>query len=202
MESSVSNMAVVAFFIVVWGLIAFAMYKGWKRKGARQQAWIGDLPAAPKTLGIPKVEQTTGLYIGSAFAENWQARVAAHGLGARAAATIVGYRDGVLIERDGSETLWIPRKSIVEVRTDRRLAGKVMTEDGLLVIRWHPPGSSEKTVQIDSGFRGDDKTVYPRWIKEFDSAPGKTAQGKTAQGKTAQGKTAQGDNVKGRKASE
>ncbi|WP_024796461.1 PH-like domain-containing protein [Tomitella biformata] len=177
MESTASNVAVVAFFIVMWGLIAFAMYRGWKRKSANQQAWIGELPAVPKKLGTPRVEQATGLYIGTAFAENWQARVAASGLGARANATLVGYPDGVVLERDGSEPLWIPRTAIIEVRTDRRLAGKAMTEDGLLVIRWHPPGSNDETIQIDSGFRGDDKAVYPRWIQEFDSS---NAQGRKA----------------------
>ena len=93
---------------------------------------------------------------------------------------MAGYANGVVLERDGSAPLWIPRKAIVEVRTDRRLAGKAMTEDGLLVIRWHPPGSSDDTIQIDSGFRGDDKTVYPRWIQEFDSAQGNRAPGRKA----------------------
>ena len=180
MGSLASNVAVVAFFIIIWALIAFAMYKGWQRKATRQQAWIGELPAPPKNPGPIRVEECTGLYIGSAFAENWQARVAAQGLGARAQATMSGYVNGVVLERDGSEPLWIPRESIVEVRTDRRLAGKAMTEDGLLVIRWHPPGSSDETIQIDSGFRGDDKTVYPRWIQEFDSAQGNQAPARKA----------------------
>ena len=180
MGASPSNVAIIAFFIVVWGLIVFAMYKGWKRKGANQLAWIGDLPEVPKKTGPVRVEPSTGLYIGSAFAENWQARVAAHGLGARAAATMAGYPNGVLLERDGAEPLWIPRKSIIEVRTDQRLAGKVMTEDGLLVIRWHPPGASDNNIQIDTGFRGDDKSVYPTWIQEFDSAQGNPVQGRKA----------------------
>lgn len=185
MTSSASNVAVVLFFIVAWGLIAFAMYKGWKKKGRVQQDWIGELPAAPEKTGPARIAPSTGVYIGSAFAENWQARVTTHGLGSRAAGAIAGYPNGVLIERDGIEPLWIPRKSIVEVRTDRRLAGKAMTEDGLLVIRWHPPGSNDPNIQIDSGFRGDDKSVYPVWINEFDSARGKNAKGGQTQGREA-----------------
>lgn len=185
MEASPSNVSIILFFIVTWGLIVFAMYKGWKKRGRTQLDWIGDLPEVPKKIGTARIEPSTGLYIGSSFAENWQARVAAHGLGARAAATIAGYPNGVLVERAGSDPLWIPRKSIIEVRTDRRLAGKAMTEDGLLVIRWHPPGSNDPNIQIDSGFRGDDKSVYPRWINEFDSAQGKNAQGGQTQGREA-----------------
>ncbi len=32
-----------------------------------------------------------------------------------------------------------------------------MTKDGVLVIRWQLPSGTE----VDTGFRGDDKTVYP-----------------------------------------
>ena len=35
-----------------------------------------------------------------------------------------------------------------------------MTRDGVLVIRWELPSGTE----IDTGFRGDDKTVYPHWV--------------------------------------
>lgn len=177
MNASATNVAAVAFLVVAWGLIVFAMYKGWKRKAARQQAWIGELPAVPEKPGAVRLEQTTGLYIGTTFAENWQARVASETLGARADGRLTGYSSGILLEREGTEDVWIPRKSILEVRTDKRLAGKVMTEDGLLVVRWHPPGSSDPTIEIDSGFRGDDKAVYPRWIKEFSS---NSAQGREA----------------------
>lgn len=185
MQATPSNVFIILFFIVVWGLIVFAMYKGWKKRGATQLAWIGDLPEPPKKTGPVRIAPSTGLYIGSAFAENWQARVGAHGLGSRAAATLAGYPNGVLLEREGSAPLWIPRKSIVEVRTDKRLAGKVMTEDGLLVIRWHPPASNDASIEIDTGFRGDDKSVYPQWIKEFDSAQGGNTPGNQTQGREA-----------------
>lgn len=180
MNASATNVAAVAFLVVAWGLIVFAMYKGWKRKATRQQEWIGELPPAPEKLGAVRVEQTTGLYIGTTFAENWQARVASETLGARAEGTLTGYPEGILLERAGTRAVWIPRKSILEVRTDKRLAGKVMTEDGLLVVRWHPPGSSDPTIEIDSGFRGDDKTVYPQWITEFNKSQGNSGQGREA----------------------
>ena len=54
---------------------------------------------------------------------------------------------------------------ITAIRTERGLAGKVMTADGLLVIRWILPSGTE----IDSGVRADDKSVYPRWVAAFDT---------------------------------
>ena len=183
--SSASNVAVVVVAVGLWGIAVFAMYRGWKNRGVRQTAWVGDLPVVPDKTGPVRLETTSGLYIGSSFAENWQARVAAHGLGARAVASMTGFPNGIVLERAGSEPLWIPRTSIIEVRTDKRLAGKAMTEDGLLVIRWHPPGASDGNIQIDSGFRGDDKAVYPLWITEFDSAPGGDTKGNSGQGRKA-----------------
>lgn len=58
--------------------------------------------------------------------------------------------------------IWIPQDSIRAIRTERGLAGKVMTKDGVLVIRWELPSGTE----IDTGFRGDDKSVYPAWTHE------------------------------------
>lgn len=171
------NVVVVAAAVLIWGLCVFLMWKGWRQRVRHHESSIGQLHPVPERLAKPTVDETSGLYIGSALAGNWQARVAAHGLGMRAVAALTGYREGVLLERKGSDPLWIPRSAITEVRTDRRLAGKVMTKDGLLVIRWRPApdGQDEKgqdenadnDVQVDTGFRGDDKSVYPRWISEF-----------------------------------
>jgi hypothetical protein len=38
----------------------------------------------------------------------------------------------------------------------------VMTHDGILAIRWRLPSGTE----IDTGFRGNDRREYPRWLKE------------------------------------
>lgn len=58
------------------------------------------------------------------------------------------------------------RESLIGVRTERALAGKVIpgrpgAEDpgGLLVIRWRLPSG----IEIDTGFRGDDRRDYARW---------------------------------------
>ena len=42
-----------------------------------------------------------------------------------------------------------------------------MGRGGVLVIRWTLPSGTE----IDSGFRADDKAVYPPWIAEFTATP-------------------------------
>lgn len=172
----ISNIVVVVSAVALWALIAYVMYRGWRKRSAMQAGWIGELPAPPADPGRVLVGPSTGLYVGTAIYGNWQARVTAEGLGRRGAGSITGYRAGVLIERDDDDPIWIPRAEIVDSRLDRRLAGKVMTRDGLLVITWHPPGSDEPDLWIDTGFRADDKTSYPDWTADLQAGSGGKAK--------------------------
>ena len=181
------NTVTVVAAVAIWALCVYLMWKGWRRRTRFQEGAVGDLHPVPTKLPRPSVDETSGLYVGSSLAGNWQARVAAHGLGVRAVAALTGYRQGVLLERKGAEPLWIPRAAIVSVRTDRRLAGKVMTRDGLLVIRWRTAGTGDEVVEIDTGFRGDDKTVYRRWLAEFGTEDSGSEDSGPAAGRTGPG---------------
>ncbi|ONM50266.1 PH-like domain-containing protein [Nocardia donostiensis] len=147
--------------LAAWALLVYLMYLGWRNRGKRQADRIGELPAVPAELGAQVLEPTTGLYLGSTMAPSWQDRIAVGDLGYRATAELTRFERGVLLERDGASAIWIPQESITAVRTERGHAGKVMTEGGVLVIRWTLPTGTE----IDTGFRGDDKTVYPAWAR-------------------------------------
>ncbi|MBJ8345302.1 transporter [Antrihabitans sp. YC2-6] len=155
------NVIFVLVCIALWAALIGLMYRGWKKRAVRQESLVGELPAAPADLGDQLTEPATGLYVGSTIAPSWQNRIALHGLGFRATGEITRFEHGILLERTGSSNVWIPTESIVVVRTERGLAGKVMTADGLLVIRWTLPTGLE----IDTGFRADDKTIYPIWTE-------------------------------------
>lgn len=155
-------------FLAAWVVLVLLMWKGWRGRVRRQQDVIGALPAVPPELGERVVEPATGLYVGSTIAPSWQDRVAVGDLGHRANAELSRYRTGALLERDGASPIWIPQDSIRAIRTERGLAGKVMSKDGVLVIRWQLPSGTE----IDTGFRSDDKTVYPAWTRDADDQDG------------------------------
>ncbi|BDT87932.1 hypothetical protein [Nocardia cyriacigeorgica] len=146
---------------LLWAVLIYLMYRGWQNRAARQAERIGELPPVPQELGAQVLEPTTGLYLGSTMAPSWQDRIAVGDLGFRATAELTRFERGILLERHGASVIWIPQESITAVRTERGHAGKVMTEDGVLVIRWKLPTGTE----IDTGFRGDDKTVYPAWAQ-------------------------------------
>ncbi|TSD94623.1 transporter [Skermania sp. ID1734] len=147
--------------IAFWIAMTWLMYRGWRARAARQAGCIGELPVLPQDFGAQLLEPTTGLYVGSTIAPNWQDRIAVGDLGYRATAELTRFERGILLERDGASVIWIPHESIREIRTERGLAGKVMTADGLLVIRWQLPTGTE----IDTGFRGDDKSAYRQWVE-------------------------------------
>ncbi|GAA3184276.1 transporter [Rhodococcus erythropolis] len=159
---------------IFWVAMIGLMYVGWRGRARRQKDRIGELPTVPATLGELLVLPTTGLYVGSTIAPSWQDRIAVGDLGFRATCEISRYSGGILVERDGASAIWIPEKSIRAIRTENGLAGKVMSKDGVLVIRWELPSGTE----IDTGVRGDDKTVYPDWVKPV-TASNKTASNKT-----------------------
>ncbi len=155
MERTLWVLGLLALFaLVLWG-----MYRAWTKAAARQAESIGDLPSVPADCGAQLTEPATGMYLGTTFAPSWLSRVKTGDLGFRATAEMTRFERGILLERSGAAVLWIPHDAIASVRAERGHAGKVMTEDGVLVIRWTLPTGTE----VDTGFRGDDKSVYPAW---------------------------------------
>jgi hypothetical protein len=170
------SLAVLAFF----ALCLYGMWHGWQRRARRQAAVLADFPAVPADPGAVLLE-TTGQYIGTTIGDNWQDRIAVGDIGHRAEAELRLTDQGVLIERAGASAVWIPRAEIESARTDRGLAGKVMTKDGLLVVRWR---LGEQVV--DTGFRGDDKDVYQNWVEALNtSAPQSRRRSRPAEESTA-----------------
>ncbi|GAC68797.1 PH-like domain-containing protein [Gordonia soli] len=159
------DVVIVVVVLLVWaGLVALVL-RGWRNRGRRQADIVGQLPEVPADPGPALRGPDTGLYVGSTFAPSWQDRVAVGDIGDRASAALSAHTGGLLITRKGASSIWIPRGSITAVRTERGLAGKVMSADGVLAIRWRLPNGTE----IDSGLRADDKTVYPGWVADHEA---------------------------------
>jgi hypothetical protein len=154
---------IMAVLVVL--LIAFfirQMMRGWLHRAQRQAEMIGALPPLPDTVGPAIIPATKGLYVGSTIAPSWQDRIAVGDLGFRAKATLTRYPEGIMLQRTGAGPIWIPDESITAIRTERGIAGKAMTHDGILAIRWRLPSGTE----IDTGFRGDDRRELANWVEE------------------------------------
>ena len=149
-------LACVAFVV----LLLLGMRLGWRHR-AERQSFLPELPPAPADLG-PALLALTGVYVGTTFATSWQDRVVHAGLGLPAAATVSLHEAGVLVDRAG-DPVFLPRPAIVSARLAPGLAGAVVGEGGLLVIRWRL-GDSE----LDTGLRADDKATYPQWVQAIN----------------------------------
>ncbi len=154
MRILLSLLVLALLVLAVWG-----MYRGWQHRAQRQAAGLGEFPTAPADPGPILLGPETGLYVGSTLGGNWQDRIAVGDIGHRAAAELTLHPGGVLLSRHGPSSIWLPRDALASARTDNRLAGKVMTKDGLLVLRWCHGAET-----VDTGFRADDKASYRAWV--------------------------------------
>jgi hypothetical protein len=113
-------------------------------------------------VGPAIVPAIKGLYVGSTLAPSWQDRIAVGDLGYRTKAVLTRYPEGIMLQRSGGRPIWIPDESITAIRAERGIAGKALTHQGILAIRWRLPSGTE----IDTGFRGNDRNDYAQWLGE------------------------------------
>ncbi|MEU6385188.1 hypothetical protein ABZ847_16680 [Streptomyces bauhiniae] len=137
-------------------LVYWLMRQGWKWRGTLQ----GDLPELPEVPDTPGPGKLTmsGRYHGSTTAGQWLDRIVAHGLGSRSRAELTLSDEGLAVERPGATDFFIPVAALRGARLDKGIAGKVLTEGGLLVVTWEHGGKL-----IDSGFRSDHAAEHTTW---------------------------------------
>lgn len=158
----VTWLVMASLLVLAIAALSQAMMRGWRHRAQQQAKIIGTLPSLPDTVGQAVVSATKGLYVGSALAPKWNDRVAAGDLGYRAKAVVTRYPEGIMLQRKGAGPIWIPEDAVVGIRTEKNLAGKVLTHKGILAIRWRLPTGAE----IDTGFRADDRRDYSKWLPE------------------------------------
>ncbi|MDZ4265174.1 MAG: transporter [Mycobacterium sp.] len=158
----VTSLVMAGLLVLLIAVLIQAMMRGWRRRAQRQAEIIGTLPPLPDIVGAVVVSATKGLYIGSTLVPHWNDRVAAGDLGFRAKAVLSRYPEGIMLQRTGAGPIWIPDDAIVDIRCEKNLAGKALTHEGILAIRWRLPSGAE----IDTGFRADNRRDYSKWLPE------------------------------------
>jgi len=160
----VTRSLLVLLFVAAFVLAVYGMARGWRARARRQAAVFPSFPTPPADLpddeGTQLLAPLTGVYVGTTTAGNWQDRIVVGDVGHRAEAELRLFPSGLLVDRVGASPLWIPAGALRDARTDRALAGKVMTRDGLLVVTW-----SLGEHLLDTGFRADEKTSYAEWVR-------------------------------------
>lgn len=148
----------VAGLLLLVALVYALMRRGWRRR-AQHQSDLPEPPQPPSRAGEPLL-WAEGTYHGSTVAGQWLERIVAHGLGTRSRAQITLSNAGLVVQRTGARDFLIPADRLREARLDTGIAGKVLTEGGLLVVTWRLGDRL-----IDSGFRLDRAADHGTWVE-------------------------------------
>ncbi|MFJ3902515.1 hypothetical protein [Streptomyces sp. NPDC090025] len=151
----------VAGLLLFVALVYWLMRQGWKWRGSLQSA-LPPLPEVPEDPGTAKLT-LSGRYHGSTTAGQWLDRIVAHGLGTRSRAELTLTDAGIGVVRPGAQDFLIPAEAVREARLDKGIAGKVLTEGGLLVITWQ-----HGDTLLDSGFRADRAAEHAAWVETLN----------------------------------
>lgn len=125
----VTVLVVIAAFVGMW--------LGWRRRTRQQEAELPGLEPAPSTeqLGEP-MAAGSGLYVATTEADDPLNRITAGDLGFRARATVHVYAQGVVVERDGSQSLFIAQPSLDGAGLESYAVDKGVEKGGLTGIDW------------------------------------------------------------------
>ncbi|MFQ6143251.1 hypothetical protein ACLMNJ_09230 [Streptomyces seoulensis] len=143
-------------------LVYWLMREGWKWRGTLQSD-LPELPGAPEEPGEARLTMT-GRYHGSTTAGQWLDRIVAHGLGTRSRVELTLTDAGLDVVRPGAPDFFVPAARLRGARLDKGIAGKVLTEGGLLIVTW---AHGERL--IDSGFRSDRAAEHTEWVQALTS---------------------------------
>jgi|GEM_PF-228109 len=128
----------VIITIAIIVLIFRSMWRSWQRRVVKGEV-IPQLPVPPTGRDAaegPLLSLDYVTYLGTVTDEHWLDRVAAQGLGGRGPTAVVVLPQGLVIERVGAATHFIPASAINEVALAKGIAGRVYGEDSVVVVSW------------------------------------------------------------------
>ena len=143
----------MAIVIAILVILLILMYTGWRARKRRQGDVAAPL-AAPADLGAA-IGTFDGKYVATTAAGKPLERIAVHGLGFRSDASLTLTDTGVLVQRPGSDDVWIPRGDVLDRRTATWTIDRVVEHDGLELLEWNLGGTP-----VDSYFRLAEPTAF------------------------------------------
>ncbi len=136
----------MAIVIAILVLPLVLMYTGLRARKRRQKDVAAPL-AAPADLGAP-LGTFDGKSVATTVAGKPLERIAVHGLGFRSDASLTLTGTGLLVQRPGSDDVWIPRADVLDRRTATWTLDRVVEHDGLELVEWSLGGTA-----VESYFR-------------------------------------------------
>ncbi|MCQ9366886.1 ABC transporter permease [Brevibacterium sp. 50QC2O2] len=135
----------IVILIVVVGVFGL-MYWGWRGRQHRQAGIAA--PAAPPAGYTAELTPVPGMYVATTHAGENLERINVHALGVRTNGALFVGDQGVAIEREGADDIFIPAAAVEQAHAGSGMIGKFVERDGLIIIRWNLGGT-----RVDTGFR-------------------------------------------------
>ena len=150
----------MAITIAILVVLLILMYAGWRARQRRQRDVAAPL-AAPAELGA-SLGTFDGKYVATTAAGSPLDRIAVHGLGFRSAASLTVTEAGVLVQRPGSDDVWIPRADVLDRRSATWTIDRVVEPGGLDLVEWKLGDAT-----VDSYFRMIDPDAFEKAIDQL-----------------------------------
>lgn len=146
------TVAVLASIVAVLALMRW----GWVSRRRRQED-VAALPDVPALPAIAHKGPVSARFLGATRSGDWLDRVVARGLGVPSAAQVTVSLQGIWVMRTGAPNIFVAADEVAGVRHDRGIAGRVVEQDGVLIIAWRHAGQ-----HLDLGLR----------VRDTDAAEG------------------------------
>ena len=162
MDRALPTLLIVSLVVAAAAL----MLVGWRARRRRQSGVDAPL-AAPAELS-PATVDVEGWYVATTPAGEPLERIAVHGLGFRARATVSVHPQGIVLGRRGSDAVYLPAADLRTAGRATWAIDRVVEPQGLVVIGWML-GSTP----VDSYLRLPDRTGADRLLAAVtDLLPG------------------------------
>lgn len=142
MDRLLPTVLIVALVVVT----AVLMLVGWRSRRRRQSGVVAP-PTVPAELR-PLLLAVEGWYVATTPVGEPLERIAAHGLGFRARATVVVHPEGLVLDRRGSTPIHLPVVDLRGVSRATWAIDRVVEPEGLVVVGW-----MLGTTHVDTYFR-------------------------------------------------
>jgi hypothetical protein len=150
------TLAIVLLVVLAIFLVLYVTLIGRRRLAQRTTSLVPVPPPVPDAdhAGPMRFGPLEAVYVSTTLHGDWLARVGAHGLGDRSNARVSVHDGGVLVEREGSQDLWLPVSAIRSAGLAPGMAGKYVGADGLVVLTWAvPEADGVASALVDTGLR-------------------------------------------------
>lgn len=132
----------IAAILLIWGLLVWLMWRGYRNRQARDAALVGQAEQAQRPAREPDAEV---VYTGTTFAGSQTDRAGAAGLFGRGPCALWLDADGLTFARHRAPVLRIAQ--VNEVALLGAHAGRVLGAGRICVVRWTASGG-----ELDTGF--------------------------------------------------